>query len=109
MRLPASWCGVLGLKPSYALVPYTGILGIDATIDHVGPLARDVASLALALEAVAGVHESDHRQREVRVEGYVDAAARAPEDFTGVRMASLQRALIELLESRKRLRSRPWR
>jgi amidase len=35
-RIPASWCGVLGLKPTHGLVPYTGILRGDPTIDHVG-------------------------------------------------------------------------
>ena len=36
IRIPASWCGVVGLKPTYSLVPYTGIAGIDATFDHAG-------------------------------------------------------------------------
>ncbi|HKA52120.1 MAG TPA: amidase family protein, partial [Candidatus Binatia bacterium] len=34
IRIPASWCGVVGLKPTHSLVPYTGIVGIDATFDH---------------------------------------------------------------------------
>ena len=42
IRVPASWCGVVGLKPTYSLVPYTGIAGIDATFDHAGPMARTV-------------------------------------------------------------------
>ena len=40
IRAPASWCGVVGLKPTHSLVPYTGIAGIDATFDHCGPMAR---------------------------------------------------------------------
>ena len=39
IRIPASWCGVVGLKPTHGLVPYTGIVGIDNTFDHTGPMA----------------------------------------------------------------------
>lgn len=63
IRLPAAWCGVLGLKPTYSLVPYTGIAGIDASFDHVGPMARSATTLALLLAAIAGTHSSDPRQR----------------------------------------------
>ena len=47
IRIPASWCGVVGLKPTHGLVPYTGIVGIDNTFDHVGPMARTAADAAL--------------------------------------------------------------
>ena len=40
IRLPASWSGCVGHKPTYGLVPYTGIFPIELTIDHVGPMAR---------------------------------------------------------------------
>ena len=70
IRIPASWCGVVGLKPTHGLVPYTGIVGIDLTYDHVGPLARSVAEVALALEAVAGKDPLDPRQEDIRVEPY---------------------------------------
>ena len=66
IRIPASWCGVVGLKPTHGLVPYTGIAGIDLTYDHVGPLARRVADVALALDAVAGKDPDDPRQGDVR-------------------------------------------
>ena len=49
IRMPASWCGVVGHKPTFSLVPYTGIMGADHSIDHVGPMARSVADAALAL------------------------------------------------------------
>jgi len=53
IRIPASFCGVAGLKPTHSLVPYTNILGIDPTIDHTGPMARRVADVALLLEVIA--------------------------------------------------------
>ena len=38
IRIPASYCGIYGMKPTYGLVPYTGVFPIEATIDHVGPM-----------------------------------------------------------------------
>ncbi|HEY3685082.1 MAG TPA: amidase family protein [Streptosporangiaceae bacterium] len=76
VRVPAAWCGVLGLKPTYGLVPYTGALGLDATIDHAGPMARDAATLARVLAAIAGPDPREGRyRREVRVADYADAVA----------------------------------
>lgn len=63
IRIPASYSGVVGIKPTYGLVPYTGIMGIEATIDHTGPLTADVASNALFLEVLAGEDGLDSRQR----------------------------------------------
>ncbi len=53
IRIPASFCGVVGLKPTHGLVPYTDIIGIDPTIDHIGPMARSAADAALLLEVIA--------------------------------------------------------
>ena len=65
IRAPASWCGVVGLKPTHSLVPYTGIAGIDATFDHCGPMARTAEGAALLLQAMAGQDPGDPRQCEV--------------------------------------------
>ena len=50
IRMPAAACGIMGLKPTFGLVPYTGIVSIDPTIDHTGPMARTVYDTALLLE-----------------------------------------------------------
>ena len=63
IRIPAGWCGIYGLKPTYGLVPYTGIFPIELTLDHTGPMARTAADVALLLEAVAGPDGLDPRQR----------------------------------------------
>lgn len=54
IRIPASWSGIVGLKPTHGLVPYTGIAGFDRTIDHIGPMARTVEDAALMLSVIAG-------------------------------------------------------
>ena len=72
IRIPASWCGVVGLKPTHGLVPYTGIVGVDATIDHAGPMARTVADAAVALEVIAGKDPLDPRQGDVPVQPYTE-------------------------------------
>ncbi len=73
IRIPASWCGIVGHKPTYGLVPYTGVFPIELTLDHTGPMAGTVADVALLLETIAGKDEHDPRQREVRTEPYTQA------------------------------------
>jgi amidase len=70
IRVPSSWCGVVGLKPTHGLVPYTGIVGIDQVVDHAGPMGRAAADVALLLEVIAGKDPLDPRQHEVTVEPY---------------------------------------
>ena len=85
IRVPAAWCGVVGLKPTHGLVPYTGIAGIDQTFDHVGPMARSVTDAAALLEAIAGAHESDPRQGSVPTErAYLRTVGEAPDDLEGL-------------------------
>jgi amidase len=62
IRVPAAWCGIVGHKPTLGLVPYTGIAGIENTIDHVGPLAPDVETTARSLSVLAGKDPADPRQ-----------------------------------------------
>ena len=76
IRIPSSWSGIVGHKPTHGLVPYTGIVGFDLTIDHIGPMARTVSDAALLLSVIAGKDEdnADPRQPEkVKTEDYVKA------------------------------------
>ena len=85
IRIPASWCGIYGLKPTYGLVPYTGIFPIELTLDHTGPMARTVADVALLLEAIAGPDGLDPRQRGgLQPDAYTQALTG---DATGLRLA----------------------
>ncbi|TRW78581.1 amidase [Mycolicibacterium sp. 018/SC-01/001] len=62
IRIPAAWCGALGLKPTHGWVPYTGIAGIDQIIDHAGPIARSVADIATLMDVLVGRDDEDPRQ-----------------------------------------------
>jgi len=86
IRAPASWCGVVGLKPTHGLVPYVGIAGIDQTFDHCGPMGRTCADVAALLQAIAGEDDADPRQRDVRTGDYTGAVADAPESLASVRV-----------------------
>ncbi len=73
IRIPSSWCGTVGLKPTHGLVPYTGAFPIEATLDHVGPITRTVADCALLLEVIAGEDGLDPRQYSVKTAAYTKA------------------------------------
>ena len=62
IRIPAAWCGVVGLKPTHGLVPYTGICALEASIDHCGPMGATVEDVARLLTVVAGPDGLDPRQ-----------------------------------------------
>jgi amidase len=65
IRIPASHCGIVGLKPTYGLVPYTGIAPLEITLDTCGPMTADVPDNALLLEVIAGPDGIDSRQRGI--------------------------------------------
>ena len=93
IRVPAAWCGVLGLKPTHGLVPYTGITGIDQTFDHCGPLASTAEEMALVLSVIAGADDADPRQRGgVKPADYVGLVAKASDDLKGLRIGVLEEA-----------------
>ncbi|XP_076442330.1 urethanase-like [Babylonia areolata] len=63
IRIPSSYNGLVGLKATWGLVPYTGASNIEPTVDHLGPMAKTVADCALMLEVIAGYDDGrDHRQ-----------------------------------------------
>jgi amidase len=63
IRIPASYCGVVGHKPTHGLVPYTGAFPIENTLDHLGPITRTVRDAAMMLRVLAGSDGLDPRQR----------------------------------------------
>jgi aspartyl-tRNA(Asn)/glutamyl-tRNA(Gln) amidotransferase subunit A len=54
IRLPAAWCGLVGHKPTYGLVPLDGVVPLASSLDHGGALVRDAADARMALEVLSG-------------------------------------------------------
>jgi amidase len=73
IRIPASWTGVYGLKPTHGLVPYTGVFPIELTLDHCGPICSSVADVALLLSVIAGADGHDPRQGNAKTQDYLGA------------------------------------
>ncbi|KAI1174417.1 putative amidase [Nemania sp. FL0916] len=99
IRIPAAACGIVGLKPTWGLVPYTGILSLDATVDHVGPMTKTVRDCALLLEVIAGPDGWDDRQPPIELGGYqlefvndIDSVTGLPREsmLDGVRVGILE-------------------
>ncbi len=84
IRIPSSFCGIVGHKPTHGLVPYTGAFPIERTIDHLGPMARTVTDTALMLTTLAGVDGMDPRQSS-RPDA-VDYLAALADAATGLRV-----------------------
>jgi aspartyl-tRNA(Asn)/glutamyl-tRNA(Gln) amidotransferase subunit A len=59
IRIPAAFCGVSGLMPTFGRVPKSGCVPLGYSLDHIGPLARSATDCAAVLEVIAGLHPSD--------------------------------------------------
>ncbi|MBV8961530.1 MAG: amidase [Hyphomicrobiales bacterium] len=70
IRIPSSFSGLYGMKGTHGLVPYTGIMPIEITLDHTGPMTRTVRDNALLLEVIAGADGLDPRQYAPKTADY---------------------------------------
>ncbi|WQF76831.1 Putative amidase [Colletotrichum destructivum] len=75
IRVPASFCGCVGLKPTHGLVPFTGITSGDAIDDHAGPLCRSVTEVAQCLDAISGYDGIDDKSLGAASHGSYDFSA----------------------------------
>ena len=73
IRIPAAYCGVVGLKPTYGLVSTRGVIPLSWSLDHVGPMTRTVADAALMLQVIVGYDPQDISSEEMKVPDYVEA------------------------------------
>jgi aspartyl-tRNA(Asn)/glutamyl-tRNA(Gln) amidotransferase subunit A len=73
IRIPASFCGVVGLKPTFGRVSRHGVLPLDFSLDHMGPLTRSVRDAAIVLEAIAGEDALDDTSSREPAGKYVPA------------------------------------
>ena len=76
IRNPATFCGVVGMKPTYGRVSRHGIVVISWSLDHVGPMTRTVADNAMLLNAIAGHDPADETSSSLRVPDYAAAVRR---------------------------------
>ncbi len=83
IRLPAAWCGAVGLKPTWGRVSRDGVFPLSASLDHVGPITRSVADAALLLHCIAG---PDPRDPSTRRQSVPPAEPAPRDDFKGVRI-----------------------
>jgi aspartyl-tRNA(Asn)/glutamyl-tRNA(Gln) amidotransferase subunit A len=84
IRIPASLCGVVGLKPTYGRVSIRGVIPLSWNLDHVGPLTRTVRDAAWMLSVLAGFDPHDPASVDVPVEDY---PARIEDSVRGWRVA----------------------
>jgi aspartyl-tRNA(Asn)/glutamyl-tRNA(Gln) amidotransferase subunit A len=73
VRIPASHCGIVGLKPTYGLVSIGGVVPLSWSLDHVGPLARTVEDTALLLQVIAGYDEKDTTSEQMNIPNYAQS------------------------------------
>jgi aspartyl-tRNA(Asn)/glutamyl-tRNA(Gln) amidotransferase subunit A len=75
IRIPAAFCGIVGLKPTFGRISLYGVIPLAWSLDHLGPLTRSVADAALLLEALAGYDARDPRTRRVAAPPALDLDA----------------------------------
>jgi aspartyl-tRNA(Asn)/glutamyl-tRNA(Gln) amidotransferase subunit A len=73
IRLPAAFCGIVGLKPTYGRVSTRGAIPVSWSADHIGPMTRCVVDAAIVLQAIAGFDAKELTSYDMRVEEYAGA------------------------------------
>ena len=96
IRIPAAFCGVVGLKATYGLVPIRGIIPLTFSLDHCGPIVRSVEDAALMLNALAGYDRLDIASVEHAKEDY---AAGMKQPVAGFRLGIPRAPFFDLLDA----------
>ena len=81
VRMPSSYCGIVGIKATYGLVPIRGIIPLVVSLDHCGPMTRTVADTALMLGVMAGYDKLDITSVEHPKEDYVSQLGQSVKGF----------------------------
>lgn len=95
IRVPASLCGLVGLKPTYGLVSRRGMTPLSWSLDHAGPLARSVEGAAVTLQAIAGHDPLDPTSADAPVPNYEE---RLTGEVRGLRVGVLREYVWDLID-----------
>lgn len=82
IRQPASFCGIVGVKPTYGMVSRYGVVAFGSSLDQVGPFARSVEDAAAVMDAICGHDELDCTSQQVKA----DFRAACKQDVAGMRI-----------------------
>ncbi|SEB73573.1 amidase [Paenibacillus sp. GP183] len=94
IRIPASYCGVVGLKPTYGLVSAFGVFPLSWSLDHAGPITRSVQDAAVFLDAMAGYDPRDQFS-DPKLSKPASYAAGLDRELAGTRIGILPKALLD--------------
>lgn len=92
IRLPASFCGIVGMKPTYGRVSRYGLIAFASSLDQIGPFARNVEDTALLLEAISGHDSHDSTSLNIPVPAYSKALGK---DIKGSKVGVIKELLAE--------------
>ncbi len=95
VRIPASLCGIVGLKPTYGRVSRAGAVPLAWSLDHIGPMTRTVTDAAIMLQPLAGFDAADPTTVSVAVPDYVAACA---EGARGLRIGIVRNGFFDRLD-----------
>ena len=112
IREPASFCGIVGLKPTYGLVSRSGLVAFASSLDQIGPMTKDVEDAALLLNIIAGHDENDSTSVKREKIDYTKnlknsiqgMKIRVPKEFFGARInPEVKKSLENSIEEYKKL------
>ena len=95
IRQPSSFCGIVGLKPTYGTVSRYGVIAFASSLDQVGPMTKNVYDNALLLDAIAGLDKNDLTSKDIKV----DYMSLIGKDINGIKIAIPNYYMSDVIDS----------